>query len=41
MEVGEGQSCDVEVEMDEKRLRRGCSGAGLLPAEGAMFMQQY
>ena len=41
MEVGEGQSCDVEVEMDEKRLRRCCIGAGLLPEEGAMFMQQY
>ena len=41
MGVGEEERCVVEVEMDEKRLRRCCIGAGLLPEEGAMFMQQY
>ncbi|KAK8796312.1 hypothetical protein WA171_004273 [Blastocystis sp. BT1] len=32
---------DGEVEFDEKRLRRCCIGAGLLPEEGAMFMNYY
>ena len=41
LKVGEEEGSVVEVEMDEKRLRRCCIGAGLLPEEGAMFMQQY
>ena len=31
----------AEVEMDDSRLKRCCIGAGLLPEEGALFMQQY
>lgn len=29
------------MEFDEKRLRRCCIGAGLMPEEGAMFMNYY
>ena len=32
---------DGEVVMDDRRLKRCCIGAGILPEEGAIFMQYY